>query len=291
MGDKISIVVLAFNKAEYTARCLAALPHSTWRPLEVILVDNGSTDRTCEVFDDFQSAAPAVGVTVERIDNEENVGASTGRNQALEASNGRYIAFLDNDVVVRSVDWLERLADVLDGEERAGIVGPKLIYPFPPHWIQCCGAAVSPTGRVFFSGRGEPREAEAFRKRREVQCLISACWLMRREVYEQLGGLDEAYNPVQFEDIDYCYRARQAGWRVFCEPSAEMYHFENVTTSGSRSINSPYQIVKNGLRFKNRWREMYSRENGPADSEWSWAKIPTVALASVGETPFVNATK
>jgi GT2 family glycosyltransferase len=178
---------------------------------------------------------------------------------------------------------MDCLATALESEARVGIAGPKMIYPFPPYLIQCAGAAVSPTGRVFFRGRGDPRDAARHSRPEPVQCLISACWLMRREVYQQIGGLDEAYNPVQFEDIDYCYRAREHGWKVLYEPRAEMYHFENVTTSGTPTINSPYQIVKNGLLFKRRWAHMFRVENGPEDHEWRWAEIPTVRLDSIGE--------
>ena len=56
---------------------------------------------------------------------------------------------------------------------------------------------------------------------------------MKRAVYEEIGGLDEVFNPAQYEDFDFCYRAREAGWEVWYEPAAEMYHFENVTTAGS----------------------------------------------------------
>jgi GT2 family glycosyltransferase len=290
MKPVVSVIILAYNKAEHTRRCLAALPETCWRPLEVILVNNGSTDHTPEVLTDFGGRASEAGIGVKRLDNETNVGASTGRNQGLELASGRFLAFMDNDVVVRSRDWVERLVAALDSVERGGIAGPKLIYPFPPFLIQCAGGAVSPTGRVFFRGRGEPREA-AFNRREEVQCLISACWLMRRELVEDVGGLDEAYNPVQFEDIDYCYRARERGWRVLYEPSAELYHFENVTTSGSATINSPYQIVKNGMRFKRRWRHLFSQEGGPPDTAWHWAEIPTVRLDSVGELERVGGDK
>ena len=283
MQPLASLIVLAFNKAAYTARCLASLARTTWRPLEVIVVDNGSTDDTPRVLGDFARRAEAPGLSVRLLRNQANLGAPTGRNQALRLASGRLIAFVDNDVVVRSLDWVSRLAAALQSEPRAGIAGPKLIYPFPPHLIQCAGAAVSPTGRVFFRGRGEPRAAPEFNRLAEVQCLISACWLMRRELYAELGPLDEAYNPVQFEDIDYCYAARQRGWRVLCVPTVEMYHFENVTTSGSVTINSPYQIVKNGLLFKRRWRHMFSTEAGPRDEDWHWAQIPTVPLDSIGE--------
>jgi GT2 family glycosyltransferase len=288
MSDLTTAIVLAFNKAAYTARCLDGLAHSTYRPFEVVLVDNGSNDETPQVMSEFESRARGLGITTRRINNDTNVGASTGRNQGLDVAAGRYIAFMDNDVVVRSVDWIERLADVLEMEDRAGIAGPKLIFPFPPYLIQNAGAAVSPTGRVFYLGRGEPRRSGEFTGRVETQCLISACWLMKRELVDAFGGLDEAYNPVQFEDIDFCYRVRAAGWRTFCDRDVEMYHFENVTTSGSKAINSPYQIAKNGMLFKRRWLKMFRSENGPKDSTWHWAEVPIVSLDSVPDVEFVG---
>ncbi|MFO7899016.1 MAG: glycosyltransferase family 2 protein [Planctomycetota bacterium] len=289
-AQRASVVILAYNKAQHTARCLNGLLHTSWRPLEVVLLDNGSTDGIPDVFDSFEERAGNAEIHVKRLRNESNLGAATGRNQALERASGRLVAFMDNDVVVRSRDWIERLARTLASHDKAGIAGPKLIYPFPPFLIQCAGGAVSPTGRVFFRGRGEPNESPRFGQEEEVQCLISACWLMRRDVFEDVGGLDEAYNPVQFEDIDFCYKARAAGWRVFYNPAAEMYHFENVTTSGSPTINSPYQIVKNGLLFKRRWQHAYSREAGPREEDWHWAEIPTVRLDSIGPLEMTGGT-
>ena len=278
-----SIIVLACNKAAYTARCLDGLTKTSWRPLEIVIVDNGSTDETPELLADFERRAAGLDITVRRLRNERNIGAVSGRNQALELAAGDLIAFLDNDVVVRTRAWVERLADALGGAERGGIAGPKLLYPFPPPRIQCAGAAVSPRGRVFFRGRGEPPDAPEFNRAEEVQCLISACWLMRRAVYDDLGPLDTAYDPVQFEDIDYCYAARERGWQALYVPAAEMYHFESVTTSGSPAINNPYQIARNGLLFQRRWRDMFAAENGPRDEDWRWADIPTVKLRSIGE--------
>ncbi len=283
MKPLASVIVLACNKAAYTARCLDGLTKTSWRPLEVIVVDNGSTDETPELLATFEAGAAAAGVTFRHRRNETNVGAITGRNQALEMAAGEFIAFMDNDVVVRTRAWVDLLADAIERAGRGGIAGPKLIYPFAPHLIQCAGAAVSPRGRVFFRGRGEPREAAEFNRPAEVQCLISACWLMRRAVYDELGPLEEAYNPIQFEDIDYCYAARERGWQVLYEPAAESYHFENVTSSGTRAINSPYQIVRNGLLFQRRWGHVFRAENGPPDEDWSWADVPTVSLDSIGE--------
>jgi len=118
-------------------------------------------------------------------------------------------------------------------------------------------------------------DAPEFNEPREVQCLISACWLMRKSVVDDVGNLDEVFNPAQYEDFDLCYRARERGWRVLYEPRAEMYHYESVTTAGSQSVNYKYVTIKNGLEFKKRWRRMFEAEVGPEDTECVWAKRET----------------
>lgn len=279
----ISLIVLAHNKVAHTRRCFHGILASAYRPLEVLAVDNGSTDATPELFAAFAAEARAAGIAFRPTRHETNLGAVTGRNLALAEAQGRYIVFLDNDVVPRTRPWLERLRGALEAHPDVGIVGPKLVYPFPPYLIQFAGGAVSPTGWVHFLGRGQPRDTPAFNAPREVQCLISACWMMPRSLYEQLGPLDEGFNPLQFEDIDYCYRARHAGHRVLYFPAVEMYHFENVTSGDTPSINYTYVTVKNGMRFKQRWRFMFEKEGGPSDKDFHWADVPRRDLAEVGE--------
>jgi len=279
----VSIVVLAHNKVDYTLRCFDGLLRSSCRPLEIVAIDNGSTDETTALFDSFAEKAKDAGIRFRPTRLEENIGAASGRNLALEQVEGEYIVFLDNDVVPATLSWIERLRKVLDGDRTIGIAGPKLIYPFPPHLIQFAGGAVTPTGWVQFRGRGEPRDHPDFSTPREVQCLISACWMMPREVHRQIGPLDEAFNPLQFEDIDYCYRARHAGYRVVYEPSVEMYHFENVTSGNTPQINYTYVTIKNGMRFKKKWRFMFEAEGGPRDEDLEWREIEKVDLSEIGE--------
>jgi GT2 family glycosyltransferase len=279
----VSIIVLAHNKVEYTRRCFDGLLQSPYRPLEVLAADNGSTDGTPRLFAEFAPKAAEAGIAFRPTRHEANVGAVTGRNVALEDAEGDYVVFLDNDVVPRSRPWLERLRAELEGDERIGIVGPKLIYPFPPFLIQFAGGAVTPTGWVQFRGRGEPREAPQFNAPRDVQCLISACWMMPRRLVTQLGPLDEQFNPLQFEDIDYCYRARHAGCRVRYLPSVEMYHFESVTSGNTPEINYTYVTVKNGMKFKKKWKSMFESEGGPLDEDVHWKQIEKHDLSEIGE--------
>lgn len=276
----ISILILASNKCEYTRRGLASLFHGTLRPFEVVLVDNGSSDETPRVFEEFEERAKASQIAVKILRLESNLGAVSGRNRGMESMSGRYWVFVDNDVVLRSRNWLELLRGELEGDARVGIVGPKLVYPLAPHDIQCAGCDVTPGGQVSFRGRGQPRLSPEFNRPRDCQTLISAAWMMRAEAAQKIGPLDEVFSPVQFEDIDYCYRFREAGWLCRYIPGVEMYHFENVTTSRG-ALNYPYLTVKNGLKFKNKWRHRFSVENGLGEKDWQWAQVPTVSLADV----------
>lgn len=283
---KVSIILLAHNKAGYTERCLRGLSASAHRPLEIVAVDNGSTDSTPQLLDEQSGRLEGLGIEVQRLTFKENIGAVSGRNRAMERARGDYWVFLDNDVVPRSRRWVEELLAYLAAHPDVGAVAPKLVFPFAPFPIQCAGCEVSPTGKVSFLGRGEPRETPEFNCERECQALISACWMMPAAAAWKTGPLDEGFNPAQFEDIDYCYRLRSAGYRTVCLPAVEMYHFENVTTGGTESLNYRYITVKNGLRFKQKWEKRFASEGGRPDAEMPWrTDLPTVRLEDIGELP------
>jgi GT2 family glycosyltransferase len=193
-------------------------------------------------------------------------------------SRGDYCVFMDNDIMALSADWASGLVDVLEEEADAGVVGPKLIYPFEPHRIQCAGVGISRTGRVQFRGRGCERDDPKFAERTQVQCLISACFMFPRSLYEEIGGMDEAFNPIEFEDFDWVYRAREAGYRALYDPSVEMYHWESITSDGTERLPNTYLIVKHGVLFKKRWRHMFAVEDGPADEDCRWERIEVPSL-------------
>jgi len=284
-----TIIVVSYNKLPYTRLCLESLLQSRPLPGEILVVDNSSQDGTIQYLQkQYPALAEEAGVDFMRLENDSNAGACTARNQALQMAKGQFISFVDNDAAVRSRGWLQILRDTLEESDDIGIAGPKLLFPFPPYNIEIAGAAISPNGRVQYRGRGKPLDSPEFNQPEEVQCLISACWLMKRAVYEQIGGLDEVFNPAQYEDLDFCYRAREAGWRVWYQPTAEMYHYENVTTDDSADLNFRYITIRNGLKFKRRWRHIFSAEGGPADEECQWQPLPTQAIEQTGIPPITD---
>jgi GT2 family glycosyltransferase len=284
-----SVVTLTHNKLDCTRRCLPSLLQSAGAPWELIVVDNGSTDGTpAWVKGELTAAARAAGVKVTLICNEGNVGCSTARNQGAAAASGTRLVFVDNDVALRSRHWLATLGASFDADASIGVVGPKLVYPLAPHLIQCAGVGISRTGRVLFRGRGERRDDPRFNRKQDVQCLISACFMVRRDGFEKAGGFDEAFNPVEFEDFDLCYRIRSQGHRAVFDPAVEMYHFESVTTAGTPTLPNTGLIIRHGLLFKKRWRGMFEKEQGPTDEETPWRRLKIGKLAEVEELPVIQ---
>lgn len=275
----ISVIVLHHDKVAYSQACLQSLLRSTTRPLEVINVDNGSRDATPQMLNAWQDAAAGEGIETQHLRFETNIGAVQGRNVAMAKARGTHFVFLDNDTIVAQRAWLQTLRDFLAVDERRAIVAPKMLFPWEPYLIECCGCGVSPRGRIQYIGRGEARESET--QPRQVQCAISAAWMMTRALYEQIGPLDEVYSPVQYEDLDYCYRARAYGLQVWTQPAVELYHFEHTTTALSEDINFKYVTMKNGVTFKKRWGATIAGEPGPEESATQWAMLPKQRIDEV----------
>ena len=277
--NHFSVIVLHPNKAEYSRACLESLLLSTARPLQIVNVDNGSSDQTPHVLRDWENAARERGIETERLDFSENIGAIRGRNEAVKRANGDFLVFLDNDTLVFQPDWLEKLAEFLENRPGCGVVAPKLLFPWEPFSIECCGCAVAPTGRVQYLFRGQEREAT--HAPQEIQCAISAAWMMRREAWDLAGGLDEAFSPVQYEDLDFCYRVRQNGYEVWTNPEVELFHFEHTTTAGSGDINFRYVTAKNAIEFKKRWSARFQAENATTDQAARWQNLPRQTIEEV----------
>ena len=275
----VSVVVLHHDKALYSRACLDSLLLSTTRPLQIVNVDNGSNDDTPHVLDEWESKAQEVNIQTVRLRFEENIGAIRGRNEALKQCQGEFIAFLDNDTICGQSDWLERLVAFLEAKPDSALVCPKLVFPWMPFEIECLGAAVSKSGRIQYIGRGDARDK--FSRPFPIQCAISAAWLARRTVFQQIGDLDEAFSPVQYEDLDWCFRAREAGFSLWADPNVEVFHFEHTTTAGSSDINFRYVTAKNSLEFKKRWAKMFTVEDGPTDADCKWRDIERQTIDQV----------
>lgn len=245
------VIVLNWNGEKVLGPCLASLARVREPALKTIVVDNASTDRSVEIVRrDFPG--------VELIVNRENLLFAAGNNVGLEramAAGARYFLLLNNDTEVEP-DFARRMVAAMDRDPRAGIVGAKIFYYNDPKRIWYGGGGFWPLIRV-------PRHLNirrldgTFPERAGETGYVTGCALLtRREVIEQIGLLDPLYRMYS-EDVDFCLRARGAGWKCLYEPSAVVWHKVSSSSGGGftpykleNRIASTYRLFS---RFKPLW--------------------------------------
>ncbi|HWB58527.1 MAG TPA: glycosyltransferase family 2 protein, partial [Chthoniobacteraceae bacterium] len=239
----VCIIILAWNGLEYTRRCLETLRESTIFPdYRVILVDNGSTDGTADY-------AKTLG-WVELIRNEENVGFVRGNNMALKrCAKECDVILLNNDTEIVQPNWISEMQKTAYNAPDTGIVGCRLRRT--NGMLQHAGAYMPPTywGQQFGSNE---QDINQYNSDRDVDIVVFACAYLKREVLDRLGLLNEEYISY-FEDADYCFNARKAGYRTVCCGSVTVVHHENVSTAinGVR-LNDVFE--KSAAVFRKHWK-------------------------------------
>jgi GT2 family glycosyltransferase len=267
----VAVIILAHNGQEYTNIALESILSATTKPWEIFLVDNASEDGTPELFSHYLPLFHQAGIRAVSWRNKENLGCSLARNEAWQKATAKYTVFMDNDAAVCTRDWLSRFIACFEEHPKLRILGPKLLYPYLPHLIQCAGVVISPQGRIAFRGRGAQRHDVRYEVFWQAWALISACWMMRTDLRDTVGMLDECFHPVQYEDLDLCLRTRLAGWEVAYTPLVEMYHFEGTTTAAGGKEAYKHNIARNSLKFRERYHELFKSftdELPPEEYRW-----------------------
>lgn len=220
----LSILIVNWNTQRDLVHCLESiLKMGKSDQREVIVVDNGSHDGSREAV---RSRFPAVRL----IENEKNVGFAMAMNQGLRQCSGRYALLLNPDTQIKE-GAIERMVSFMEACPRAAVSGPQLlnkdgskqnsIANFPSLTTELLNKSLL---RWMFPKRF-PGKGSHYSEPVEVDSVIGACMLVRREVMEQVGFLDEDYF-LFLEETDWCYRMKRAGWEVYHVPQAEVYHFQ-----------------------------------------------------------------
>jgi N-acetylglucosaminyl-diphospho-decaprenol L-rhamnosyltransferase len=264
----LRIVIVSWNVEKLLDRCLRSLPDAC-RGLDwdVVVVDNASADGSVLV-------AKETGAHV--IVNPDNRGFAKACNQGIAGHDARYVLLLNPDTECPSGS-LTDFVRFADQEPTAGIFGPKLIYPdgkyqesvrrFPTVWNQLCILLklhhvfpwLGTLKRYFAKDLDAAKEAN-------VDQVMGACFLIRREVIEQIGGLDERYF-IWFEEVDYCRMAREAGWTVRYLPSVTVIHhggqsFAQVFSTRKQKMFND-SLVKYFAKWHAGWRSGLIRSVAP----------------------------
>ena len=267
-----SIVIVTFNQLEFTRQCLDSLERLTDEPCELIVVDNGSSDGTVQ----FLRGMPGVRLIV----NESNRGFPAAANQGIMASSGKQILLLNNDVVV-TTGWLMRLLRALHSDPAIGLVGPCSNFVSGPQQVDARYESLADLDGFAWDWGGAHEGVRV-----DVNRLVGFCLLIRREVVEAIGLLDEQFGVGNFEDDDYCLRAIQAGYRAVIAGDAFVHHFGGRTFVGS-GVDGWALMRENERRFRDKW----AGNNGNHAAPVSEPSLPVPArMARQSPGPFTVET-
>ncbi|VAW32941.1 Glycosyl transferase, group 2 family protein, partial [hydrothermal vent metagenome] len=214
-----AILVLNWNGRSLLQTCLPLLLNQTYSNYEVVVVDNGSSDASVSfVTEQFPQ--------VRLIQNEGNLGFSRGINAGLRQINADVVVLLNNDVLVQP-DWLAELLRPFQEDSQIGIIGSKLLYP--DGTIQHLGAELTfPLARSQHFLYKEA-DVDGLPAVQDVPYVTGAAMAVHRSVLAQIGLLDEMFHPFYYEEVDFCYRARKAGFRVVVATQAVAIHDESAS--------------------------------------------------------------
>jgi GT2 family glycosyltransferase len=268
----ISVVIPNYNGRRYLEGCLPSLSAQTFEDFEVIVVDNGSKDGSCEyVAEEF----PRVRI----VENEENLGFAAGVNSGISIARGEHILTLNNDTVAER-EFIGSLAEAIGSDGRVGMCASKML--FLDGRINSAGICLSRSGAAWDRGMGE-----ADRGQYDAACEVfgpsAGAALYRREMLDEIGLFDEDFFAYM-EDVDLAFRGRLAGWRCLYVPGARVRHVHGGT-AGFGSDLSVYYGNRNIL-----WYPVKDFPLGLLISSLPWiagrslAVIPYYALRGQGRT-------
>ncbi len=238
----ISIVVLNWNNYADTKECLTSLSQVTDPDVEIILVDNGSQDGSGERL---KSEFPQVKL----IANKENLGFTGGNNVGIKyalAQGRKYILLLNNDTVVEP-DFLSKLLKSAQADPQVGVLSPKIMFFDQPQKIWFVGGSFrSFLKKPYHPYYGELDNGQNENRPTETGWVSGCCMLVKSEVFTKIGLLDEDYFN-NYEDADFCWRAKQAGYKILLVPEAKIYHKFAASVGGKFSPFYTYFRTRNNL--------------------------------------------
>ena len=249
----VTIIIPTRDQAPRLKKCLHSIFNQTdYRPYEVLVLDNESDDS--ETLEFLAELRKRNGVRVERIEGGFNY--SRLNNRGVELSRGSLIALLNNDVEVINDDWLSEMVSRAV-QPKVGMVGARLWYPNGT--IQHGGVVLGAGGVASHAHAGLRRDEPGYFARahlaQDVSTVTTACAVVKREAFLQVGGFDENL-AVTFNDVDFCLRLREAGYRILWTPYAELIHHESSSRGFDNSAPKQVRCLGEVDYMKSKWGDI-----------------------------------
>jgi len=251
----IDIVIPVYGQKAMLEQCLTALQANTTPPHRIIIADDCSPDEETRAY--LKLVEKMEGVIL--IRSKKNHGFPANVNHALSSVTSEFFVLLNSDTKP-CTGWLTPLLEEME-DPQVAVVGSKLLYPREKvsplgNTLQHCGVARDWLGRPYHMWRGLPKNLPAACKRRELNCVTFACALIRKSVWDEVGGLDEGYTGGQFEDVDFCWTVRKMGYKVVYTPYSILWHYEH----GSGEEFARQTCEPNMERLRHKWPNIGSDE-------------------------------
>ncbi|MBY6212243.1 glycosyltransferase [Microbulbifer agarilyticus] len=242
-SPRVSIVIPVYNQYATTISCLqSVLANTADIDYEVIIADDCSSDSTITIGE------RAANVRVVR--HKENQGFLGNCNTAVRQARGDFVLLLNNDTNPQQ-GWLTKLLETFDQHQGVGLVGPKLL--FEDGVLQEAGGIIWRDGSGWNYGRGQSPDAPEFNYVRDVDYVSGACILLKKEVWQKIGGFDERFRPAYYEDTDLAFEIRRLGLRTVYQPASEVVHFEGVSHGNDINSGVKKQQRINQVVFRKKW--------------------------------------
>ena len=240
---KVSIVMLSYNTEDYTIQALKSMKDTDYNNYEIILIDNGSEEKSrinLRMF--LENFEIKNKITYKEISPNQGFsgGCNIGIYEVLQ-SNSDYVLLLNNDIKIIRGNWLKLFVESAEVDEKIGIVGCKLIYP--DGGVQHAGAGVNMLGPY-------NNTHENVDETRKCDYVTGAALLIKKEVIEKIGFLDEEFLRGNYEDIDFCFRAKKTGYKIIYAADITIIHYESKTMNRREETQKILYNEKNRMMFK-----------------------------------------
>lgn len=279
----VSLVIPTRNALALVRQCIESILRKTTYPnYEIIVVDNGSDDPAALAYLEALARKPNMRV----LRDERDFNYSALNNAAVGVARGDLIALVNNDIEVISPDWLSEMVG-LALQPGVGAVGARLWYPGMT--LQHGGVVLGIGGVAAHANKGLPRGLNGYAGRaaliQSFSAVTAACLVVRKAAYQQVGGLDEVHLAVAFNDVDFCLRLVEAGYRNVWTPYAELLHHESATRGEDIAPEKRERFQRESGYMQERWRDLLQHDpaynpNLTVDSEdfgYAWPpRVPPI---------------
>jgi len=255
----VSLLIPTRDKLDLIEPCVRSILEKTiYKNFEIIILDNGSQEaETLQFFERIQQKDSRVRV----VRDESPFNFSAINNRGVRLSKGHLIGLINNDIEVISPGWLGEMVS-LGIQEEIGCVGAKLYYS--NDCIQHAGVILGIGGVAGHSHKHYPRHHNGYFSRlklpQTLSAVTAACLLVRKDVFERVGGLDEENLKIAFNDVDFCLKVRKLGYRNVWTPYAELFHYESISRGTEDTPEKQARFAKEAQYMAHVWGEQLTQD-------------------------------